>query len=250
MDQWNAQQYLKYEDERTRPAGDLLAQVPLTDVRRAIDLGCGPGNSTELLVHRNPGAIVSGIDWSADMLLQARRRLPQCNFMEWDLADWTSTEPVNLVFANAAYQWVPGHLTAIARVLGKLDAGSVLAIQMPDNTREPSHIAMETVARRFGIAEAARADLPEVATYYDVLKPRCAHIEIWHTIYHHALAGPAAIAEWFRGSALRPFLSGLEPEREQEFVSAYLDEIKPRYPERVDGSVLLRFPRLFIVATR
>lgn len=250
VNQWSARQYLKFEDERTRPARDLLAQVPLTEIRRAIDLGCGPGNSTELLVERYPGAIVSGIDSSADMLLQARRRLPQCSFIEGDLADWTPTEPMDLVFANAAYQWVPDHLKAISRVLENLESGSVLAVQMPDNTREPSHVAMERVAARFGTAHAARGDLPDIATYYDVLKPHCARVEIWHTIYSHALAGAAAIAEWFRGSALQPFLAGMEPDRAEKFVSAYINEITPCYPTRVDGSVLLRFPRLFIVATR
>jgi trans-aconitate 2-methyltransferase len=250
VSQWSAAQYLKFEDERTRPARDLLAQVPLTDVRRAIDLGCGPGNSTELLVQRYPAAIVSGIDWSADMLLQARGRLPQCNFIESDLADWTPTEPVDLVFANAAYQWAPNHLKAISRVVEALTPGSVLAVQMPDNTREPSHLTMEIVAGRFGIAEAARADLPDVASYYDALKPHCAHVDIWHTIYNHALADPAAVAEWFRGSALRPFLAGLDSQRAQEFVSAYINEVRQHYPARVDGRVLLRFPRLFIVATR
>jgi trans-aconitate 2-methyltransferase len=181
------------------------------------------------------------------------RRAAGCltaTFIEGDLADWTPAEPVDPVFANAAYQWVPNHLEALSKVLQTLTAGSVLAVQMPDNTREPSHLAMDLVARRFGAPEAARADLPDAATYYDRLKPLCAHLEIWRTIYNHALAGPAAIAEWFRGSALRPFLAGMQPEQAQQFLSAYIDEIRPHYPERADGSVLLRFPRLFIVATR
>jgi trans-aconitate 2-methyltransferase len=247
---WSARQYLKFEDERTRPARDLLAQVPVTQIRRAIDLGCGPGNSTELLVERYPGAVVSGIDSSLDMLRQARERLPQCDFSRGDLATWVPDEPVDLLFANAAYQWVPDHLKALRRVVEALAPGGVLAVQMPDNTAEPSHLAMEAIAKRFGITEGARVELPPVGAYYDALKPLCARVEIWHTIYNHSLAGAQAIAEWFRGSALRPFLAALDAERAREFLSAYIDEIRLHYPQRTDGGVLLRFPRLFIVATR
>ena len=250
MSEWDPRQYLKFEDERTRPARDLLAQVPLTTVRRGIDLGCGPGNSTELLVQRYPQAVIGGVDSSEEMLRQARQRLPQCEFALGDLRDWSPAESVDLLFANATYQWVPDHLQAMRRAVAALGEGGVLAVQMPDNTREPSHTAMEVVAKRFGIAEGARADLPSPGAYYDALKPLCRSVEIWHTIYNHPLADAAAIAEWFRGSALRPFLASLDPERSREFASAYIREIEPHYSVRADGRVLLRFPRLFVVAVR
>src|SRR5258708_16125788 len=109
LSDWNARQYLKFEEERTRPPHDLLVQVPLRQAGMAVDLGCGPGNSTELLVDRYPDATVIGLDSSKDMLLQARERLPRCVFIEADLATWTPQEPVDLLFANAVFQWVPDH---------------------------------------------------------------------------------------------------------------------------------------------
>ena len=86
MNDWNARQYLKFEDERTRPPRDLLAQVPSQNPRLAVDLGCGPGNSTELLVARYPQSEVIGVDLPPDMLQKARERLPQCAFIEADIA--------------------------------------------------------------------------------------------------------------------------------------------------------------------
>src|ERR1700731_3121424 len=101
MSDWSAAQYLKFEDERTRPPRDLIAQVPLTHARRVVDLGCGPGNSTELLLARYPDAAVTGLDSSPDMLRQARARLPRCNFVEADLASWVPAVGTDLLFGNA-----------------------------------------------------------------------------------------------------------------------------------------------------
>ena len=257
MTDWSARQYLRFEDERTRPPRDLLAQVPLADPRLVIDLGCGPGNSTQLLVERFPDAEVIGVDSSPDMLRQARQRLPGCGFMEADIATWVPEAPPDLLFANAVFQWVPDHPAVLRRLVEGLRPGGVLAVQMPDNTREPALAVMEEVAAKgpwaaanAALGDAARADLPPPETYYDLLKPLCARVEIWHTIYNHVMAGPEAIVEWFKGSGLRPFLAALDPSMREDFLAAYLARITPHYPRRHDGRVLLKFPRFFIVAAR
>jgi trans-aconitate 2-methyltransferase len=256
MTDWNARQYLRFEDERTRPSRDLLAQVPLVRARLVIDLGCGPGNSTELLVERYPDAEIVGLDSSPDMLRQARERLPRCIFTPADLATWIPKEPADLLFANAVFQWVPDHPSVLRRLIEALPQGGVLAVQMPDNTKEPALALMQEVAgngpwaANATVTEAAREDLPPPEFYYDLLKPLCARVDIWHTIYNHVMAGPAGIVEWFKGSALRPFISALDAGMRDDFLAAYTAQITRHYSTRSDGRVLLRFPRLFIVATR
>jgi len=143
---WSARQYLKFEDERTRPPRDLLAQVPLRSARRVFDPACGPGNSTELLLERSPQAQVTGLDSSPDMLRQARQRLPNCEFVQADLADWRPPESTDLLFGNAVFQWVPDHPAVLRRLLAALPGGGVLALQMPDNTQEPALAIMREVA--------------------------------------------------------------------------------------------------------
>src|SRR5262249_749366 len=145
-DSWSASQYLKFEDERTRPPRDLLAQVPLQSPRRVVDLGCGPGNSTDLLIERFPDAEVIGIDSSPDMLRQARERLPRCTFVEGDLATWMPDEGTDLLFGNAVFHWVPDHPRVLVRLLASLPEGGALAVQMPDNTNEPALMLMEKIA--------------------------------------------------------------------------------------------------------
>jgi trans-aconitate 2-methyltransferase len=256
MNDWSARQYLKFEDERTRPPRDLLAQVPLDRPRRVIDLGCGPGNSTELLIERYPAADVIGLDSSPDMLRQARERLPGRKFVQADISAWAPDAETDLLFGNAVFQWVPDHAVVLQRLLSALPEGGVLAIQMPDNTEEPALALMRKIAAsgpwagNRALTDAGRDSLPTPGGYYDLLKPVCRHLDVWHINYNHVLAGPEAIVEWFKGSALRPYLNALDAEAGKKFVAAYIAEIARAYPARFDGKVLLKFPRLFIVAVR
>ena len=256
MNDWSARQYLKFEDDRTRPSRDLIAQVPLDRAARVFDLGCGPGNSTGLLIERFPEAEVIGLDSSPDMLRQARDRLPGRTFEQGDLSTWSPPERTDLLFGNAVFQWVPDHPAVLRRLLAALPTDGVLAVQMPDNTEEPALALMREVAMsprwaaRLAPAAAARDDLPTPSAYYDLLGSLCAHLDIWHTVYNHVLADAEAIVEWFKGSGLRPFLSPLDDDMRRDFVADYTARIARAYPRQHDGRVLLRFPRLFIVATR
>ena len=253
---WNARLYLQFEDERTRPARDLVAQIPLEAARRVVDLGCGPGNSTEILAHRYPEAHVIGIDTSPDMLAVARKRLPHNTFIEADVATYTLSEPADVILANAVLQWVPDHARLFPHLMAQLASGGVLAVQMPDNLNEPTHVGMRAVAadgpwaEKLADAAAARTVLPSVAYYYDLLTVHTAQVDVWRTIYHHPLANPAAVVEWMKGTGLRPFLDPLEPEQKQAFLAAYEARLAQDFAPRADGRVLLAFPRLFLVARR
>lgn len=255
MADWNARQYLKFEDERTRPARDLLAQVPLEAPGFVVDLGCGPGNSTALLAACFPGAEILGLDTSPDMVAAARARLPGVRFEIADAATFTPQRPPDLIYANAVLQWVPDHAAVFPRLMSLLAGGGVLALQMPDTLEEPAHVAMRESAlagpwadtlRR---AASARVPLPPPAGYYDMLAPSAARLDIWHTIYNHPLDGVGAIVDWMRGAGLRPFIDPLEGDARAQFLEDYAARLADPYPARVDGKVLLAFPRLFIVAT-
>lgn len=256
MRDWNPALYGRFEDERTRPAAELLARVPLAAPRLLVDLGCGPGNSTELLWRRYPEAQVLGVDNSPAMLAAAHQRLPALAFETGDIASWTPAAPPDLLYANAALQWVADHEALLPRLLGLLAPGGVLAVQMPDNLDEPSHRLMrETAAEpRFaasiGPADKLRARVLPAQRYYDLLV-NSAEVDVWRTTYYHRMDDAAAIVQWLRATGLRPFLDALPtPELQAEFLADYEQRISAAYPARADGSRLLAFPRLFIVARR
>ena len=253
---WSASQYLQFEDERTRPARDLLAQVPLERVDIAWDLGCGPGNSTELLTERFGAEVVRALDSDDDMLEKARARLPDTVFEKADLTEWVPPAPADLLYSNAVFQWVPDHIQVLQRLMTHLRPGGVLAVQMPDNLTEPSHVAMEETGRdgpwsaAFAGGRVRRTPLPPPSAYYDALSPLAARVDVWHTVYNHPMASAQAIVDWVKGTGLRPYLAAAGQDHAEDFEAAYTARIDAAYPPMADGRRLLRFPRLFVVAVK
>ena len=94
---WSARQYVAFEDERTRPVRDLVAAIPNEIVRNAVDIGCGPGNSTEILLARYAGASITGLDSSDDMVDAARKRLPDVQFRVADIGAWDDPGPYDVI---------------------------------------------------------------------------------------------------------------------------------------------------------
>jgi trans-aconitate 2-methyltransferase len=256
MPTWNAGQYLRFADERTRPCRDLAAAVALEAPRRIVDLGCGPGNSTAVLAARWPEAEVHGVDNSEAMLVAARKDAPDRTWILGDIATWTADAPFDLVFSNAALQWVPDHEAAYPRLLAQVAPGGALAVQVPCNFDAEAHQAMRAVAARPAWQPHFTGGIREwhvhpTSFYYDVLAPHAARLDIWVTEYQHVMSSPAAIVEWYKGTGLRPFLDPLpDAAARQRFLDEYLEAITAAYPVRPDGRVLFPFRRLFVVAYR
>lgn len=254
MPTWNAGQYLRFADERTRPCRDLAAAVAVEAPARIVDLGCGPGNSTAQLAARWPAAEIVGIDNSEAMLAAARRDAPQQSWRLGDIGSWTSEQPVDLVFSNAAVQWVPDHASTLPRLLAQATAGGALAVQMPCNFDADAHKTMRTIAasrawRGHFVGGVREWHVHPASFYYDVLSPHATRLDIWETEYLHVMSGPTAIVEWYKGTGLRPFLDPLPDDAtRQRFLAEYLEAITVAYPAQSDGCVLFPFRRLFLIA--
>ncbi len=253
---WSPALYTKFEDERTRPVRDLVSQIPLRTARYVADLGCGPGNSTEVLRARFAQAQVLGMDSSPQMIEAARKRIPELPFEVADIATWQPPQLQDVILSNATLQWLPDHAALMPRLLNMLERGGCLAVQMPDNLDEPSHRLMREVAAngpwaaKLSQAATARAERQSADWYYKVLKTDAARVDVWITTYHHPLAGAGAIVEWFKSTGLRPYLDPLQGDERTAFLAQYETEIAKAYPAQSDGTVLLPFPRLFFVAVK
>ncbi len=252
---WDPEQYLRFSDERLRPAMDLLARVDLSGPARITDLGCGAGNVTALLARRFPSAEVTGVDASQPMLAKARAAAPGCRFVAADIGAWTPDLPPDLIYSNAALHWLGAQEAVFPRLMSLLAPGGVLAVQMPAMHGAPLRRLQLEVAATGPWAEHLRAtgfarDILAPEEYWDLLRPHAATLDLWQTIYMHALHGEDAVVEWAAGSSLRPFLDKLPDGLRAPFRAAYAAALRPHYPRRPDGTTLLPFRRLFIVAWR
>jgi len=258
---WDPTQYLKFAGPRLRPALDLLGQVGADDPAVVYDLGCGPGNLTPFLKGRWPGARIVGVDSSDQMLDRARDAHPAADNpgVEWlkaDLTDWRPDAETDIIYSNAALQWVAGHETLFPALAECLAEGGVLAVQMPRNHTAPSHALMEDAIEASPWADAIRGarGLPPVMEpedYYDLLRPHVSELNIWESEFLQVLEGDNAVAEYTKGTALKPYLDALpDDEQRQAFFDDYAARLAPIYPKRPDGKTLFPFRRLFIVATR
>jgi len=256
---WNPAQYLKFTDHRLRPALELLDRVPLAAPKVIYDLGCGSGNVTRHIANRWPDATVYGMDNSQEMLDKAASEPSAIQWIVGDVKTWSPEETPDLIYSNAALQWVDGHDTLFPSLISHLAPGGCLAVQVPLSWGAPSHRLMRETLAAGGPDntpigdEALRTtvgrkwvDAPE--DYYDLLSGCTSSLDIWSTEYIQVLSGDDPVLEWVSGTGLRPILNGLNDADRDVFLSVYRERLRTLYPTRPDGSTLYPFPRLFIVA--
>jgi trans-aconitate 2-methyltransferase len=251
---WDPAQYLRFGDERARPFLDLVDRIGVTDVRRVVDLGCGPGTLTAGLCDRWPAATVVGVDTSVEMITAARRLgHDRLRFVEGDLRTWRTDGPVDVVVANAVLQWVPAHDTLLVDLMASVCPGGAFAFQVPGNFDAPSHRCIEdtvTSARWRAHIGAEVLDRPrsfDAEHYLGVLTAAGYEVDAWETTYLHVLRGERPVLEWVRGTALRPVLAALDPAAHEAFCDDLAGRLAIAYPSR-DGRTVLPFRRIFVIA--
>lgn len=257
---WDPTLYLKFGDERLRPGFELLARIGELPAGPLYELGCGTGVHARAIAQRWPDRTLSAIDRSREMLAKASAEPAPILWVEADIARWSAAEKGALVFSNATLQWLGDHARLLPHLLRQLVPGGVLAVQMPRNFDQPSHVLMRETAAEgpwaaklapvLGGATVLREE-PVMAPerYYDLLAPIAqGGLDLWQTEYLHVLEGEDPVLDWVSGAALRPATDALAGAERQAFLAAYGAKLKSAYPRRGDGKTLLPFRRLFMVA--
>lgn len=254
MNSWDPNKYLRFGDERTRPSVDLASRIAIDRPKTVIDLGCGPGNSTQVLRERWPSARVYGLDSSREMIASAQRSYPDQEWVLGRIENWSVHEPHDVVFSNAALHWAKDHVALTRHLFGQVAPGGALAFQLPSGAFSPVRSFIHEIAsdeawaHLMGEARTALTmEAPHV--YYDALATRASSVDIWETEYHHVMESSIAIVEWISSTGLRPFLNTLDSDEDRQgFVAQLTQRVMESYTTRSDGRVLFPFRRTFVIA--
>ena len=291
--------YLRNLSPKLRPALDLLrstiAALPngVGHVETVLNLGCGNGNMTRYLCDAFPHASIHGIDASSQKIDAAKQGLssvpglkPRSVTFEVDtienyvgLSPSSSTVPkYDVIFANSSLLWIPAHKRAEVVtniVTNRLKCkGGVLAVQMPDTCRQPSHLLMEQAALRAGIIEQTfdivngHREQHDVMWYHRLLTPICRDVDMWTTEYVHQLPHQGSAKQLFhpvleynqnKATGLLPYLTaigGTKTDEGKQFIAEYNRLLSEAYPmtnvrnaSYKTGKLLTLFPfkRFFLI---
>ncbi|HUZ18179.1 MAG TPA: methyltransferase domain-containing protein [Spirochaetia bacterium] len=253
---WNPASYLRFEQERTLPSRDLATRIRTIDARSIVDVGCGPGNSTAVLKEHWPQARIIGLDSSGAMIAKARSAHPEWEWLLADAETWSTGERFDVIFSNAALQWMSDPAIVTSNLFAHLNEGGALAVQIPLIGESPLHRALVAVSERDAWAKLLRnAGISrnhfDESFYYNHLSTLTPHIEMWITIYLHVMESHRDIIDWYSSTGMRPFLDRISDEGgKKRFAQEVLDACRPEYPVQRDGRVLFPFKRLFFVARK
>jgi trans-aconitate 2-methyltransferase len=246
--EWNAEAYHRLSKPQEEWARQVLERLPLRGDETVLDAGCGSGGVTRLLLERLPQGRVIGVDGSQAMVDEARSNLERwgerVDLRVGDLLELQLTEPVDAVFSNATFHWIPDHQALFRRLREAMKPGAPLVAQCGG----------EGNVAEFAAAIEEASALPQFAAAF----------EGWPTPYN--FAGPAVTEERLREAGFEGVRCWLEeklvePEQPREFgATAGLAPHLERLPqeqrdafvdavmERLDTPISYRYVRLNIDA--
>ena len=251
-DAWNPDLYGKFRSERARPFHDLAALIAPAKAPRVLDLGCGPGELTRLLHERLGARETVGLDGSPRMLERAASHATPG--LIFTLGELTSPPPgpFDVIFSNAALHWAPDHEELLGRLAALLAPGGQLAIQLPANEAEPSHLVAREVARELEHAAA----LGGFVRISPVLSPEAyaralhrlgfAEQRVRAEIYSHPLESREDVVDWVRGTTLTAYESRLTPDAFGRFLARYRERLFAQLPD--ERPFLFTFRRILMWA--
>jgi trans-aconitate 2-methyltransferase len=188
---WDAAAYHRVSGPQVAMAGAVLDRLDLDGDETVLDAGCGSGRVTAMLLERLPRGRVVAVDEAPSMVEHARETLPvdRVTVLQAELTELVLDSPVDAVFSNAVFHWVPDHDRLFSRLFSALRPGGRMVAQCGGEGN---------VARFHRAAREAAAEEPYVE-----------HFEGWTGPWN--FAGPEETAERLERAGFEKVETWLEP---------------------------------------
>lgn len=242
--EWQPGQYARFQAQRDQPFIDLAGLVQRDRAMRVLDLGSGTGRLTAWLHTELRATETLGVDSSEAMLAEASAhasggvRFERSDIEAFADAARSDGRTFDLVFSNAALQWIDDHAALFPRIAALVRPGGQLAVQMPWNDDHASHDVARELARseRFSgaLGGYVRPDPVRAPEWYAELLYTLGFEEqrVQMVVYPHVLPDTHGVVEWVKGSLLTAYRRRLDPQTYEAFVAAYEDALLARLGER------------------
>lgn len=234
---WNADVYNQFKSERAAPFYDLLSLVEERGNLKVIDLGCGTGELTRELAQL-PGSTVLGIDSSAEMLEKsAQFASGNLTFIQRTVQEELQLEEkYDVIFSNAALQWIDDHEALIPALIGKLQPQGQLLIQMPSQHHNLANIVLTDLSREHPYAATLgiwkrTSSVLETSRYADIFFEHGARsMTALEKVYPMVLANSDALYDFVSGTALIPYLERLPDSLHANFIELFKNRLRDAFP--------------------
>lgn len=253
MNTWNPDLYMQFGSERTRPSIDLVSRIKTVNPKNIIDIGCGPGNSTQVLINRWPNAAITGLDNSQEMIKKAKCDHPAQEWIHADITTFEAEIKYDILFSNAVIQWIPNHESLMKKFHDMLCDDGLIAVQIPLFWDMPLGSIVKETSKNH-IWNKKLGEISDFFTfhnysfYYDELSLLFNKVEMWRTDYFHIFKNHLKILNMMKSAGLRPYLNRLESDDEKNiFENEILEKIETKYSKQKNGNIILPFKRLFFI---
>jgi len=263
MADWDPELYRRFAKYRAEPFEHILARLPLRPDDRIVDFGCGTGENTIALARGVTAGKATGLDSSVAMIAKARElhaTLPselraRINFVEGNFETPVADRACSVVFSNAALQWARDHRSVLMRWFAALVPGGRMVVQMPSNHQETAQVTLGALAadpKWRDLVGALQTPSHVVATpeEYRAMLTAIGFTEVhcYYETFHHPMESPAAIVEFCRATAMRPFLDRIPVARHAEFITEFTRRLEQAYG--TSRALIFNFRRLFLWGRR